>query len=737
MVYLFSVTLFLSAALLFWIQPMFGKMILPLLGSTPSVWNTCMVFYQAGLLLGYVYAHASITYLGIRKQAIVHMGILLIPLFFLPITVHGWVPPEKMDPVPWIFTLMAVSIGAPFFILSASAPMLQKWFSVTKHKSADDPYFLYAASNLGSMLILIGYPLFIEPKFRLLEQSNLWQYTYFAYLALILACAIILLKQTAGKKELNLAATEDTNDSYKLTNDQRKKWVLLSLVPSTLMLSVTSFISTDVSPVPLIWIVPLAIYLLTFIIVFSKNPFFKHEQMIEVMPYVVLGGFVYIACKGYPIWVIFSLHLLSFFVCTMVCHGELAKTRPPTKYLTEFYLWISIGGCLGGIFNTLIAPLIFKEIIEYPLALIFACFLKPPLDPSKNKKEDADIKNDIIWAVVIGVSIIFINNLINETRTTNHNFLSNPFWLANALIYGVPSLFVARKFASNPTRFALGVAAIILVYSYQINQGQKTILRERNFFGIHRIGLDYSERIISLYHNTTLHGSQTIADKDKCIPTTYYNPDGPIGQMFNAFKDDKGKTNIAALGVGTGSVSCFGREDQQYVFYEIDPYIVNLNKSGKYFTYLLNSPPKIKFVYGDGRLRMKKAPKNYFDFIILDAFSSDAIPVHLLTREAMKLYLDKLDSDGIIVFHVSNRYLDLKPVIGNLAEDLHLVGIFEDDGGDQFRMASRYVLVARKKEDFGSLLKDTRWQPLEGKLSLKVWTDDYSNIFSIFNWGKL
>lgn len=736
MIYLFSVTLFLSAALLFWIQPMFGKMILPLLGSTPSVWNTCMVFYQAGLLLGYVYAHASITYLGIRKQAIVHMGILLIPLFFLPITVHGWVPPDKMNPVPWIFALMTISIGAPFFILSASAPMLQKWFSATKHKSADDPYFLYAASNLGSMLVLIGYPFFIEPRLRLMEQSRFWQYTYFVYFALIVACAAVLFKQTAKTKEEAITEVQSTDDSPKLTNEQRKKWVLLSLVPSALMLSVTSFISTDVSPVPLIWIVPLAIYLLTFIIVFSKNPFFKHEQMVQIMPYILLGSFVYIACKGYPIWVVFSLHLISFFVCTMVCHGELARTRPSTKYLTEFYLWISIGGCLGGIFNTLIAPLVFKEIIEYPLALILACFLKPALEPSK-KEEGNDIKDDIIWAVVIGISIFIIKHLIGEIRTTNPNFLSNPYWLANAIVYGIPSLFIARKFASNPRRFALSVAAVILVYSYQINQGQKTILRERNFFGIHRIGLDHQEKVISLYHNTTLHGSQTIADKNKCIPTTYYNPDGPIGQMFNAFKDDKGKTNIAALGVGTGSVSCFGREDQQYVFYEIDPYIVDLNKSGKYFTYLLNSPPKIKFVYGDGRLKLKKAPKHYFDFIILDAFSSDAIPVHLITKEAMKLYLSKLDSDGIIVFHVSNRYLDLKPVIGNLAEDLHLVGIFEDDNGDQSRMASRYVLVARKREDFGSLLNDTRWQQLQGKLSLKVWTDDYSNIFSIFNWGKL
>ena len=736
MVYLFSVTLFLSAALLFWVQPMFGKMILPLLGSTPSVWNTCMVFFQAGLLLGYVYAHASITYLGVRKQAILHGLLLLLPLFFLPITIpHGWIPPTDKNPIPWMLMLMSVSIGIPFFVVSASAPMLQKWFSSTKHESAKDPYFLYVASNLGSMLVLIGYPVLIEPNLRLLEQCKFWQYSYFAYIALTIACAYVLLKSSTDLKETE-AIKEDNKD--KLTRDQRIRWILLSLVPSSLMLGVTTYISTDVSPVPLIWIIPLTLYLLTFIIVFSKNPPLEHELMVRIMPFVVLGSFVYIVAKGHPIGFVFFLHLLSFFVCAIVCHGELARTRPSTKHLTEFYLWISVGGCLGGIFNALIAPVIFKEVIEYPLAIVLACFLKPAVPDEGKKKENETIMDDVRWALIVAVLVVVIKYLITDIRKSDPKFLADPWWVTNAVIYGVPSVLVVLKLASRQIRFGLGVAAIILVYTYYSTLGQNLILVERNFFGIHRISMDSSKKVISLYHNTTLHGSQVVEEKDQCIPTTYYHKEGPIGQMFEAFKDDEQKMKVGALGVGTGSISCYGREDQDWVFYEIDQDIVKMNNKGKYFTYFANSPPETYVVYGDGRLKMKDSPRHYYDFIILDAFSSDAIPVHLVTREAMKMYLSKLKRDGIIAFHTSNRYLKLGPVIGNLVEDAHLTGLYQHDRGDSCtgRMGSEWILVARKKEDFRKLTADRRWQLLQGDPSLNVWTDDYSNIFSIFDWGK-
>ena len=312
MLILFAFCLFISAVLLFWIEPLFGKMILPMLGGTPSVWNTCMVFFQAFLLFGYVYAHMSIKYLGVKRQALIHSGLILLPLLLLPVCIpKGWIPPEDVNPIPWLLLLMLVSLGLPFFVISSSAPMLQKWFSSTKHRAAKDPYFLYAASNLGSLLILIGYPVFIEPNLTLLEQSKWWQYFYYLFLILTISCALIVMRFSKDEMSEQIS---DEKDIEKINFNQKIKWFLLSFVPSSLMLGVTSYVSTDVSPVPLIWIIPLALYLLTFIIVFSTRPILKHEHMVKAMPFIVLFSFLYIVCKSYPIWFIFFLHLFQFVI---------------------------------------------------------------------------------------------------------------------------------------------------------------------------------------------------------------------------------------------------------------------------------------------------------------------------------------------------------------------------------------------------------------------------------------
>lgn len=742
MLFIYTLTLFISASLLFWVQPMFGKMILPYFGSSPNVWNTCMVFYQACLLLGYVYAHVSISKLGIKKQAILHLALILLPLLFLPIAIpKDWSPPGDKNPIPYLLLIMSVTIGLPFFVLSSSAPMLQKWFSSTKHEAAKDPYFLYVASNLGSMLALVSFPIYIEPNLRLITQSRFWHYSYFIFIVFVFLCAYFLfkLKSLPVTENINLTNNTQTSEIVEdLKNEQKIKWVLLSFVPSSLMLGVTTYFSTDVSPVPLIWIVPLALYLLTFIIVFSKDPFLKHEDMVKIMPYVVLASLVFIFSRGRPIWFVFFLHLLVFFVCAMVCHGELAKTRPHTKHLTEFYLWISVGGCLGGIFNAIIAPVIFKEVIEYPLVLVLACLLKPPKEVNKEKEADITLLDDLIFAVIPALMIVGLKYWIEDVSKHDSKFLTDPWWLRNALMYGLPALFVASKYTTRQLRFGLGVGAIVLVYAFYVNAGQKNLYVERNFFGIHRVAMDRGGNFISLYHNTTLHGSQNVKEKDVCNPTTYYSREGPVGQLFKEFENDQTKTKVAALGVGTGSVSCYGRKDQNWVFYEIDPDVVKLNNENDFFTYLKVSDPETFVVLGDGRLKLNDAPKHFYDFIILDAFSSDAIPVHLLTKEALRLYLSKLKNDGIIAFHTSNRYLNLPPIVGNLAENANLSAIIEHDQGDSCagRMASEWILVARKKEDFGNLASDRRWQPLAGDKKLKVWTDDYSNIFSIFDWGK-
>lgn len=715
-------------------------MILPMLGGSPSVWNTCMVFFQGTLLLGYLYSHASISYLGIKRQAILHLALILLPLLVLPIRVPGgWTPSEVENPIPWLLLLLFVSIGLPFFIVSCSAPMLQKWFASTSHKSAGDPYFLYVASNLGSMLILLAYPTLLEPNLKLIQQTNYWFYTYCLLLVLIAACAGMLwVFPGSGSSELSNNST-NLFDNSTISAKQKLMWIALSFVPSSLMLGVTTYFSTDISPIPLFWIVPLSIYLLTFILVFSKKTILDHELMIRIAPYVVLIAIVYKFSLGYPLWMIFLLHLLVFFVLAMVCHGELARTRPPTQYLTEFYLWISVGGFLGGMFNALVAPVIFKEVIEYPLAIVLACMLLPALVSKKGEK--SDILGDIIYAAIPGLIIVGLKYWINDIRSIDPMWLRKPYWLTSLIIYGLPAIVCLRYATYNSIRFGLGVGAIILVYSVYYNQGSNVIYSERNFFGIHRISIDKDKSKYSLYHGTTLHGAQNISEKEKCIPLTYYSRGGPIGQLFNAFSGEEPMTMIAAVGVGTGSVACYGKEGQDWVFYEIDPSIVKLNNEAKYFTYFKNAKLKSYVVYGDGRLSLEKAPDNFFELIILDAFSSDAIPVHLLTREALALYLRKLAEGGILALHTSNRYLNLPPVVANLARDAGIVAYLQKDSGsggcgEDQRMASEWILIAREKEDLGVLAYNQNWEKLEADPKQKVWTDDYSNVFSIIDWGK-
>ena len=704
---------------------MFGKMILPFLGSSPSVWNTCMVFYQASLLLGYIYAHVSTRLLGVRKQAIFHVGFLLLPLLVLPIHIpNEWRPHVLENPIPGLLMLMVTSVGLPFFILSSTAPMLQKWFSSTKHIAAKDPYFLYVASNIGSMLALLGYPTIIEPNLKLKDQSNLWFYIYFLFIAFAITCVVMLWFSKPREVE---EQKDDPKD--RLSIKDKVKWVLYSFVPSSLMLGMTTYFSIDISPVPLIWVIPLAVYLLTFIFVFSKKSILPHDLMIKIMPYVVLGVLFYMfTMSSRNIVMVFSLHLLTLFVCAMVCHGELAKNRPSTKYLTEFYLWISIGGFLGGFFNSLIAPLIFKEVVEYPLAVVLACLLKPGTS-FKGWNKKAFIEETIFSLIPAGV-IVGLKYFLEYFQ------IINSYWLANVVMYGIPAIICLRS-AFNSFRFGLSVGAIILVYMFYMNPGYYDVLyTERNFFGVHRISIDKQGKKLYLFQDTTLHGEQKTDELDKCVPLSYYHETGPIGQLFNAFADDNTKTHVAAIGLGTGSVSCLGKKNQKWIFYEIDPSIVRINNDAKYFTFLVNSLPETYVYFGDARLTLQGAKNNYYDFIILDAFSSDAIPIHLITREAMELYLKKLRKGGIIAFHISNRYLNLAPVLGNLAWYQGLVAVIQQDNANPYydKSASNWVLIAREKSDLGKLVYDKRWQPLYGRTDLKLWTDDYSNIFSIFNW---
>ncbi len=740
MLILFSLAMFLSAALLFMVEPMFGKMALPLLGGSPAVWNTCMVFYQGALLAGYLYAHLAPKWLGVRRQAAFHLGLLLLILFTLPIEIfHGWTPPTDANPVVWLLLLLLLSVGLPFFVVATTAPLLQKWFAQTSHAFAHDPYFLYGASNLGSLLALVAYPTIIEPYLRLHHQSWAWAGGYLVLIALLSLCGVMVWRATgqtgaAISLDVPAAATGKGNAhpaANPLTLSQRVWWVLLAFAPSSLLLGVTTFLSTDIASVPLLWIIPLIIYLLTFVLVFARKPLISHRIMVFLEPFVLipLAVLFFIQIKA-TIWQVLPYHLLAFFIIAMVCHGELMHSRPPADYLTEFYLWISVGGVLGGIFNALLAPTLFSSVIEYPLIIVVACLLRPSLGPADQQSHPR--RWDLLLPLILAVLLVLLGQVFQA--------LPDHLKLLALLITACTAGAICYSFRFRPWRLGLGLGVLILAGMWFIVQPERVLLRERNFFGVSKVTEDAAGHYRILIHGSTIHGAQSLDPAERREPLTYYHRGGPLGQVFEVFSGPRAKQELAVVGLGTGTIACYGQAGQHFTFYEIDPDIEKIARDPRYFTFLSDCPAKVQVILGDARLSLKDAPDSCYDMIILDAFSSDAIPLHLVTREAISLYLAKLKPGGIMVFHISNRYLDLKPVLGNLARDAGLVSLSRADlkqGEEELekkRLASSWVVMARTQADLRGLARDQRWHTVPVRPGEALWTDDFSNILSVFNW---
>jgi hypothetical protein len=775
--------MFVSATLLFLVQPMAGKMLLPKLGGTPAVWNTCMVFFQAMLLVGYGYAHFLTTRFPLRRQVFTHLVVLMLPLFVLPISLaESAVPSPDANPIPWLLWTLLAAVGLPFFVLTTSAPLLQKWFSATGHAGGRDPYYLYAASNLGSMLALISYPTLVEPYLPLkaihfLSQSWLWAVGYGVLFVLTAFCARLVWQA----QEMNPKAASDRHPGSvepPPTIGEQLRWVALAFVPSSLMLGVTTAMTLDIAALPLLWVIPLALYLLSFILVFARWPAFMHRLMVLVMPLFMLI-LVYVKAGGNKPtirWEIL-LNLMAFFLAALVCHGELAKRRPAPRYLTNFYLLMSLGGVLGGVFNALIAPLVFKGVAEYPLAIVLACLLLPGARPERpvwgarlfhrDWAGVVGIVSDLSFAGILGLfaygMICFwkvkvpteaassflqkVAALQDFAEAQLNRFVDSDFATRRQipepnvrllLMYGVPAL-ICYGFVGRPLRFGLGVAALLGASFLWGTQHEHNLLhQERSFFGVLKVqGWENSHY---LYHGTTVHGRQ-IFDKDHGHePQTYYHPSGPIGQAFAALADKWHDQDLAFIGLGTGSLACYGREDQRLTIYEIDPAIVRVAASPEYFTYLADCKAKYRMVLGDARLRLAEAKDGCYGLIAVDAFSSDSIPIHLITREAFDLYFQKLNDHGVLAVHISNRYLDLEPVLGNLAQAMGVIALDGSDHGEIDRAlypgkeVSGWVMLARRPEDLGSLMKDSRWPRARTDPKVGVWTDDYSNLLSVFSW---
>jgi hypothetical protein len=950
---LFAITLFVSAFILFLVQPMIGKMILPRLGGTPQVWNTCMVFFQAALLAGYGYTHTVSTRLPLRRQLMLHALFLIIPfavLLPIPFNISGFQPPPGGNPIFYTLFYLSMVVGLPFIVVATSAPLLQKWFAATGHPASKDPYFLYGASNLGSMLALLAYPFVVEPNMLLGNQAWLWMGGYALLLVLVLMCVALVFQSphakvavagghgtagsdsgapeagsTGGTATANPAPSAPAETGIKkppkqfpkpmpgrketepvtiphatdeITGWRRLRWVGLGAVPTSLMLGVTTHITTDLSPIPLIWLVPLTLYLLTFIIVFSRWPVVWTEKPHTVMLYlqpVALALMIFIDIYGTPqhyLRLLVFFLVLGFFWTAMVCHGELARDRPGTKHLTEFYLWMSVGGVVGGIFNGLIAPIVFYGgTWEFPLAIMAACFLRPkmrdsgwtddvvanfmdqPAAPDQARKGHKHHQRPVVKVerspsfhltidVVLPAALLVYLVLAAFVLTETIQRMAGETGMMYFLIFGIP-LMICCFYFGRPIRFGLAIGAVLLVHLMYTGQGRGTIFAARSYFGLIRV-IESARRMPSgseggvkvhtftqLLHGTTDHGMNFEKPTDKNLrgnsledysrlATTYYHQLGPVGramEKFNWFKDKNNHYHsdarmvisqlgmcaaplgttvpvnnlvdlwseppYATIGLGTGTMASYSRLYQHVHFYEIDNVIRRLSlprKGGRaYFTYLqgaLDRGSCLQVYMGDARLRMAMdyeplpqppeevytpnkdggGPESFYHLMVVDAFSSDAIPVHLITKQAIEMYFKKLTLDGVLCVHTSNRHLDLVKVVADVTNSIKWT---DADGvektlvckrghdvapGDEELVkrrghyTSEWVMVAREMKYLDHLtppegyeqklrqyaeeqakLRNARidvedyWTIPQGSVTGRryVWTDDYSNLIAV------
>lgn len=731
MLLLYTVTLGLSALLMFWVQPLYTRLALPLLGGAPAVWITAMLFFQAALLAGYLYAHLSVRWLGLKRQSLLHGALLLLAFVALPIALpQGWTPPAGAMPAGWQLGLMVVGVGLPFFAVSATAPLLQRWFAHAGHARSADPYFLYSASNIGSIAALVGYPLLFEPLMRLGEQGWAWTGGYALLVLAIGLCGLVLWKRFVadppGAEDKELALSSD------ISWLRRGMWILLAFAPSSLMLGVTLHISTDIAAVPLLWVVPLALYLLSFVIVFARRPILRHRWMLvfQIPALVLLAATM--SWSHNLLWVELVIHLEAFFITAMVCHGELARRRPAAHHLTEFYLWMSVGGVLGGLFNALLAPVLFDSVMEYPIMVVLVALLRPWRKGRRPLDFALDLALPGLLALLLWLSI---------------GMVDGGYGLAISLTVFLAAIVGALllPWRGSPLRFALGLAVLMSLAPLAMKeQGLSglgvagTIHSERSYFGVNRVTeVESPYRAHFLIHGTTLHGAQRLDDGARKTPMTYYHPDGPLGQVFQAFPFRR-FSRVGAVGLGTGAAACYARPGQDWTFYEIDPTVERIARDERFFTYLADCAPDARVVIGDARLSLQAAPDGAFDLLILDAFSSDAIPVHLITAEAFAMYRRKLSPGGVIMVHISNRYLDLETVLGRITLETGFFGVVQNhDAGTSetmLRYPSIWVAMARSPDDIIELAPDTRWAPLRGAKAA-LWTDDYVNIIGALRRG--
>ncbi len=817
----FTLTTFLSALLLFSIQPLFAKMVLPLLGGSPSVWAVALCFFQGALLAGYCYAHILMRRVAPEYGGFVHLGLFILALVALPIAVpSGWTEPPPGDPALWQIGLFTVAIGLPFVAVAANAPLLQAWFARTGHPDGRDPYFLYGASNLGSFAALLAYPLLLEPAFGLSSLSRQWTIG-FVVLGLAIAICFWLMRQSqpvpvtvSVPSTLPGAAGGEPTDEAPPGWSQRLGWIGLAMVPSALLTAFTTHVATDVASAPLIWVIPLSLYLLTYVLVFRATPLallpcavaaavaawvfarWLGSQFDITLPTSTLlllaiaagGAFVYAYLKSgiSPFRWLLMFHLgavvialvqlartehdtwmvsaaagvAAFFFSALVAHRTLYEARPAARHLTEFYLLMSLGGVLGGLFAALIAPKLFSEVLEYPILLALTMACRPGALELPWRDRDEALR---LWVIgAFGLLAVWWLNLsqiwrhVHEVGTfleenlallgVGHALHLLILWLAEhgfAVVLAVIFAALLLVWNAQPVRQMLAAALMclaVVALPSSVRQGAA----ERSYFGVYRVSETAAGDYRVLMHGTTLHGAERIRTPGgdpvaEPLPATYYHPKSPMARTVDLVRarltEDGAKGRFGVVGLGTGSLACFAKPGESWRFFEIDPVIVEIARDPERFNFISKCQPNLDVVLGDARLTIGKEPKGSYDLIIIDAFSSDAVPVHLLTAEAIRLYADRLTPKGVVLLHISNRYLDLDSV---LSATLPLVPglkglILEDNEADgSYASTSSTVGIFSRSDEVLAPFRALDMAEDLPLTAMRGWTDDFSDILAPF-----
>lgn len=723
--FIFGGALFLSATLLFAVQPMFTKMVLPKLGGAPGVWSVALVFFQGVLLAGYAYAHFLTRHVGARLGAFAHVAVLVLGFAFLPLTLaEDWGKPPEDRQIVYLLGLFGVSIGLPFFALSANAPLLQAWYARTDAPGRNDPYFLYGASNLGSFIALLGYPFVIEPGLRLVDQTWWWSASYCALAVWISAIAFY------ANRNIHNVQIEQTV-SLPTTLAQRARWVFLAFVPSALLVAVTSHISTDIASAPFLWVIPLALFLLTFVLVFREKPLVRYHILAILLPASLVYVVVDWLLRGLvpTVWLI-GLHLFSFFIAAMVAHSRLYAFRPSSDRLTEFYLWMSFGGVLGGAFAALVAPSIFPTVLEYPILLVLSALTLVHTD----RVERQEIF--VTFLIVCTALLIALYAVITDTTI---GLGQERVYRSVIVIPAAATLLFVRMW---PLASATILGAMLLVCGLTAPRSTNVYM-SRSFFGVHKIQ-DYRSGVFRvLYHGTTLHGATQLENgvprPGWPEPLTYYHTQSPMAEIIRAVREANDSVRLSPAGIvglGSGSLACYRQEGENWHFYEIDTSVVHIARDSGYFRFLPTCAPDARIHIGDARITLGDSDLLH-ELLLIDAFSSDAIPIHLMTREAIQLYFQRLTPNGVLVLHISNRHLALLPEVGALARELDLQAIWKQDEptadyGPRLLATSLVVALAKEEGAFGALPSLEGWRKLESDPEKRAWTDDYSDIVGAF-----